>query len=121
RQTLTVAPRRVSSRSRITALYAAIEPVTPRTISRPSNLTTQAFGASSASLMRYSTFAAAISSSAELVGFLWLLSTRGGAPRLSWRARFADSTTRRYRLDTLLSADSSEGKDITLAPPGRGA
>src|SRR5205814_9353594 len=55
----------------------------------------QAFCVSSASLIRYSTLAAAISSSDELVGFLCLLSTRGGPPRFSCRALLAASTTSR--------------------------
>ncbi len=38
RQTVTRAPAAVSSRSSSTALKAAMEPVTPRTISRPSSM-----------------------------------------------------------------------------------
>src|SRR2546426_8066912 len=53
------------------------------------------FADSPSSLTRYSTLAAAISSSAWLVGFLCLVSTRPGAPRLICRARFAASTTSR--------------------------
>src|SRR5262249_7437525 len=75
---------------------------------------------SPSSFTRYSTLAAAISSSAELVGFLCLESTRVWAPRLSWRARLADRTTSRYRFDTLLSASSSEGNAISSVPPGLG-
>src|SRR5207244_6970471 len=71
-----------------------------------------ALAVSPSSLTRYSTLAAAISSSACLVGFLCLLSTRPGAPRLVCRARFAASTTIRYRLDALCSASSSVGNDI---------
>src|SRR4029077_19449008 len=50
---------------------------------------------SPSSFTRYSTLAEAISCSATLVGFLWLLSTRAAAPRLICRARLADSTTSR--------------------------
>src|SRR5439155_11461573 len=78
-----------------------------------------AFGVSPSSFTRYSTLAAAISSSAPLVGFLWWLSTRGGAPRLSCRARLAARTTSRYRFETLFNALSSEGNAINCVPPDR--
>src|SRR2546425_49867 len=73
----------------------------------------------SSSLTRYSTLAAAISSSAPLVGFLCRLSTRGGAPRLSCRDRFAARTTSKYRFETLFNALSSEGNAINCVPPDR--
>src|SRR2546426_146599 len=50
---------------------------------------------SPSSFTRYSTFACEISSSATLVGFFCLDSTRAAAPRLIWRARLADNTTSR--------------------------
>jgi len=53
----------------------------------------QVFGDSPSSFTRYSTLAAPISSMAMLVGFLWRLSTRAAAPRLSWRERLAERTT----------------------------
>ena len=74
---------------------------------------------SPSSLLRYSTFAAAISSSAPLVGFLCRLSTRAAAPRLSWRERLAASTTSKYRFETLFNAFSSDGNAINSVPPGR--
>src|SRR5262249_31450916 len=80
---------------------------------------THVFGVSPSSFTRYSTLAAAISSRAPLVGFLCRLSTRGAAPRLSCRDRFAARTTSRYRFETLFNALSSEGNAINLVPPGR--